>query len=472
MPAPARIAKGAAALVMLAALTVTAGAQETNPPAASPAPAAPAAAPVAPPAAPAAPGAPSQAAVSAADKILGDIGVKQSIAAVVPGMMAELEANVTRTRPEIKDLLRATLRAIQPEFDQTAREAYDQAATLLASQMSEKETDRRRGLLRKPVGQEICRGHARLSAEARRRHRALARQAVDRHRHPRPSGDEEEGRRFLNSPAVARERAAESVKPMAFDVDFFVIGAGSGGVRAARIAAVHGAKTLVAEESRIGGTCVIRGCIPKKLYVYASRFADDFRDAAAFGWSVGEPKFDWPTLVAAKDKEISRLSDAYRANLERSGAKLVEQRATVVDPHRVRLADGREVSAGHILIACGSRPTMPDGVEGIEHAITSNEIFDLPVFPRRLLVVGGGYIAVEFAALFQRLGAEVTQVMRAPNILRHFDDDMRVGLRDAMAKAGSRFSVRLNADADREAARRLAQRAHVRRAPSSKPIRS
>ena len=136
----------------------------------------------------------------------------------------------------------------------------------------------------------------------------------------------------------------------------------------------------------------------------ASRFADDFRDAAGFGWSVGEPTFDWPTLVKAKDKEISRLSDAYRENLARSGAKLVEQRATVVDPHRVRLADGREISARHILIACGSRPVTPTGVEGIEHAITSNEIFDLPVFPRRLLVVGGGYIAVEFASLFQRLG--------------------------------------------------------------------
>jgi glutathione reductase (NADPH) len=215
-----------------------------------------------------------------------------------------------------------------------------------------------------------------------------------------------------------------------------VIGAGSGGVRAARIAASHGAKTLVAEESRIGGTCVIRGCVPKKLYVYASRFADDFRDAAAFGWTVGEPTFDWPTLVAAKEKEISRLSDAYRENLKRSGAKLTEQRAIVVDPHRVRLADGREVSARHILIACGSRPAPLPGVEGLEHAISSNEIFDLPAFPRRLLVVGGGYIAVEFASLFQRLGSEVTQVMRAPNILRGFDDDMRRGLRDAMARAG------------------------------------
>jgi glutathione reductase (NADPH) len=224
---------------------------------------------------------------------------------------------------------------------------------------------------------------------------------------------------------------------MAFDVDFFVIGAGSGGVRAARIAAGHGAKTLVAEESRIGGTCVIRGCVPKKLYVYASRFADDFRDAAGFGWSVGETRFDWRALVAAKDKEISRLSDAYRANLERSGAKLVEQRAIVVDPHGVKLADGREVSARHILIACGSRPAMPAGVEGLEHAITSNEIFDLPVFPRRLLVVGGGYIAVEFASLFRRLGSEVTQAMRAPNLLRGFDEDMRNGMRDAMARAGA-----------------------------------
>jgi glutathione reductase (NADPH) len=223
---------------------------------------------------------------------------------------------------------------------------------------------------------------------------------------------------------------------MAFDVDFFVIGAGSGGVRAARIAAGHGASVLVAEESRIGGTCVIRGCVPKKLYVIASRFADDFRDAAGFGWDVGQPKFDWPTLVAAKEKEISRLSDAYRQNLARSGAKLVEQRATVVDPHRVRLADGQAISARHILIACGSRPVTPAGVEGLEHAITSNEVFDLPVFPRRLLVVGGGYIAVEFASLFQRLGSEVTMALRGPNLLRGFDEDMREGMRDAMAKAG------------------------------------
>jgi glutathione reductase (NADPH) len=179
--------------------------------------------------------------------------------------------------------------------------------------------------------------------------------------------------------------------------------------------------------------------VPKKLYVHASRFADDFRDAAGFGWNVGEPTFDWPTLVAAKEKEISRLSDAYRENLARSGAKLVEQRATVVDPHRVRLADGREISARHILIASGSRPVMPTGVEGLEHAITSNEIFDLPVFPRRLLVIGGGYIAVEFASIFQRLGSQVTMVLRGPNLLRGFDEDMRNGMRYAMANDGVLF---------------------------------
>ncbi len=223
---------------------------------------------------------------------------------------------------------------------------------------------------------------------------------------------------------------------MAFDVDFFVIGAGSGGVRAARVAAGHGAKTIVAEESRIGGTCVIRGCVPKKLYVYASRFADDFADAAGFGWSVPAPSFDWRRLVAAKDKEIARLSAAYRANLEASGANLIEERAAIIGPHRVRLTSGQEYSARHILVAVGSRPTLPPGIAGLEYAITSNEVFDLPVFPQRLAVIGGGYIAVEFAALFQRLGSKVTQVVRASNLLRGFDEDMRAGVRDAMARAG------------------------------------
>lgn len=226
---------------------------------------------------------------------------------------------------------------------------------------------------------------------------------------------------------------------MSYDVDLFVIGAGSGGVRAARIAANHGATAMVAEEFRIGGTCVIRGCVPKKLLVYASRFADQFRDAESFGWSVGETRLDWRKLVAAKEAEITRLSGVYRKNLEGAKAEILEMRATVKDPHTVRLADGREISARHILVATGARPHLPPDLLGAELGISSNEIFDLPEFPRRLLVVGGGYIAVEFASLFVRLGAQVVEVMRADNVLRGFDEDMRAGLRDEMTRAGVRL---------------------------------
>ena len=226
---------------------------------------------------------------------------------------------------------------------------------------------------------------------------------------------------------------------MNYDVDLFVIGAGSGGVRAARIAAGYGAKAVVAEEFRIGGTCVIRGCVPKKLMVYASRFADAFRDAAGFGWTVGETHFDWRQLVAAKEAEITRLSGLYRINMENSGVEIVESRAVITGPNRVRLADGREFSARHILAATGGHPTTLPGVVGLEHTISSNEIFDLAVFPKRLLVVGGGYIAVEFASLFQRLGSSVVEVMRADNVLRGFDPDMRAGLREEMLRAGVNF---------------------------------
>ena len=226
-----------------------------------------------------------------------------------------------------------------------------------------------------------------------------------------------------------------------YDVDLFVIGAGSGGVRAGRIAAGHGARVMIAEEFRIGGTCVIRGCVPKKLYAYASRFADDFEDAAGFGWTIPQkPVFDWSRLVTAKEKEISRLSGIYRANLERAGVTMVESRAEVLGPNRVRLtADGREISAKYILVATGATPVLEPSVPGLEHAISSNEIFDLPVFPQRLLIVGGGYIAVEFASVFARLGATVHQTMRADNVLRGFDGDMRNGVRDALAHAGVQF---------------------------------
>ena len=219
-------------------------------------------------------------------------------------------------------------------------------------------------------------------------------------------------------------------------VDFFVIGAGSGGVRAGRIAASHGARVVVAEDHRIGGTCVIRGCVPKKLYVYASRFADEFADAAGFGWTLGATRFDWPALVRAKEGEISRLSGLYRQNLEKAGARFVETRARLEGPHGIVTADGRRFEAEHILVATGGRPTLHPEIPGLEYAITSNEIFDLPVFPRRLLVVGAGYIGLEFASVFARLGAEVTVAFRGDQILGGFDHDMREGLAAALTHAG------------------------------------
>ena len=223
-----------------------------------------------------------------------------------------------------------------------------------------------------------------------------------------------------------------------FDVDLFVIGAGSGGVRAARIAAGYGARVMVAEEFRVGGTCVIRGCVPKKLLVYASRFADDFEDAAGFGWTLPQrPVFDWAKLVAGKEAEITRLSGIYSTNLAKAGVEIIASRAIVEAPQAVRLVNGnRLVRAKHILIATGGVPVVVPDVPGRELAISSNEVFDLKHFPQRLAIVGGGYIAVEFASLFVRLGAKVTLMMRADNVLRGFDEDMRGGVRDALAHAG------------------------------------
>jgi glutathione reductase (NADPH) len=220
------------------------------------------------------------------------------------------------------------------------------------------------------------------------------------------------------------------------DVDLFVIGGGSGGVRAARIAAEHGARVMVAEEYRLGGTCVIRGCVPKKLLVYASRFRGEFEDAAGFGWSVAQTSFDWSSLIANKDREIARLETAYSATLEKAGVKVVKTRAVVADAHRVHLANGEQVRAAYILIATGGAPSYGEAIPGIEHAISSNEAFHLPEFPRRVLIQGGGYIAVEFAGIFAGLGAHVTLVYRGDNILRGFDDDIRQHLRGEMEKRG------------------------------------
>jgi len=222
-----------------------------------------------------------------------------------------------------------------------------------------------------------------------------------------------------------------------FDVDLFVIGAGSGGVRAARIAAGYGARVTIAEEYRVGGTCVIRGCIPKKLLVYASRYADEFEDAAGYGWRVAKPVFHWPTLIANKDREIDRLEGAYVANLERSKVNIVRSRAVLEDAHRVRLtATGEIVRARHILIATGGWPHPGADIPGLEHVISSNEALDLKELPRRILIQGGGYIAVEFAGIFRGLGSEVTLVYRGDNILRGFDEDVREHLRSEMEKRG------------------------------------
>jgi glutathione reductase (NADPH) len=224
---------------------------------------------------------------------------------------------------------------------------------------------------------------------------------------------------------------------MAEEVDLFVIGAGSGGVRAARISSGYGARVMVAEEYRVGGTCVIRGCVPKKLLVYASRFADEFEDAAGFGWTVPEPKFDWATLIANKDKEIARLEAAYTANLDRAKVKIVKSRATLLDAHTVKLAaTGETIRAKHILIATGGAPSMGKDIEGHEHVISSNEAFHLKELPKRILIQGGGYIAVEFAGIFNGLGSEVTLVYRGDNILRGFDDDVRNHLRMELEKRG------------------------------------
>ena len=222
-----------------------------------------------------------------------------------------------------------------------------------------------------------------------------------------------------------------------FDYDLFVIGAGSGGVRAARIAAGLGARVAIAEHYRVGGTCVIRGCVPKKLLVYAAHFREDFEDAAGFGWSVGEPVFSWEQLIANKDREILRLERAYSATLEQAGATLLHGTARVVEPHSVEL-DGKRISARYILIATGAWPVRPH-IPGAEHAISSNEAFELRALPRRVLVVGGGYIAVEFAGIFSGLGSEVTLSYRGEQILRGFDDDVRRHLAGEMEKKGIRI---------------------------------
>ena len=219
-----------------------------------------------------------------------------------------------------------------------------------------------------------------------------------------------------------------------YDYDLITIGAGSGGVRASRRAAALGKKVAIIENLRVGGTCVMRGCVPKKLLVLGSHFADDFEDALGYGWTVGEPGFDWSRLITAKEKELDRLEDVYHRILKDSGVEEIFGTGVLADAHTVEV-DGKSMTAETILVCTGGWPKMPD-IPGIKHAITSNEALELAQFPKRVAIVGGGYIAVEFAGIFSSFGSEVTEIIRAPQILRGFDEDARQTLAEEMKKKG------------------------------------
>ena len=227
-----------------------------------------------------------------------------------------------------------------------------------------------------------------------------------------------------------------------YDFDMITLGAGSGGVASSRRAGSYGARVAIIEESRIGGTCVLRGCVPKKLLVYGAQFADAFEDCAGFGWSVAPPRFDWPALIAAKNKELYRLEGIYINMLKNSGVEIIEGRGVIVDPHTIEVA-GRHYTAETILIATGGHPTVPD-IPGIAHVISSNEALDLAALPRKIVIVGGGYIAVEFAGIFRGFGCEVVEIIRREELLYGFDDDLRVFLAQEMRGRGIEIHTRSN----------------------------
>ncbi|MEM9923882.1 MAG: glutathione-disulfide reductase [Cyanobacteria bacterium P01_D01_bin.50] len=224
---------------------------------------------------------------------------------------------------------------------------------------------------------------------------------------------------------------------MTYDYDLFVIGAGSGGLAASKRAASYGAKVAIAEYDLVGGTCVIRGCVPKKLMVYASHFPSLFESAAGYGWKVGDAELDWEKFITSIDKEVQRLSALHINLLERAGVELIPSRATLIDQHTVEV-DGRKVSADKILIAVGGKPSLPD-IPGMEYAITSNEIFHLKEKPKHIAIIGAGYIGSEFACIMRGLGCEVTQIIRGDMILRGFDEDIRTGIQEGMINHGIRI---------------------------------
>src|SRR5437868_11633884 len=225
-----------------------------------------------------------------------------------------------------------------------------------------------------------------------------------------------------------------------YDFDMFTIGAGSGGVASSRRAGSYGARVAICEELRVGGTCVLRGCVPKKLLVYGAQFADAFADAEGFGWCVPPGEFDWPKLIAAKDKEIGRLSQIYINMLNNAHVEILEGRGVVVDPHTIEV-NGRSYTAENILVAVGGWPETPQ-IPGIEHVISSNEALDLPDLPKRIVIVGGGYIAVEFAGIFNGLGSQVVELVRREELLYGFDDDIRIALAQEMRGRGVEIHAR------------------------------
>jgi glutathione reductase (NADPH) len=226
-----------------------------------------------------------------------------------------------------------------------------------------------------------------------------------------------------------------------YDFDLFVVGGGSGGVRGARVSAQMGARVAIAEENGFGGTCVMRGCIPKKLLVYAAGFAEEFEDAKGYGWEPGLQRFDWPLLIANKDQEIGRISGTYRRILENAGVSIFHERAAIRDAHTIRLASGREITAETLLIATGGYPSRETGASGAECCITSDDAFHLDKLPRRIAIVGGGYIALEFAHIFHGMGAEVILVYRGTKVLRGFDEDLRDSVQDSLRAKGIRLML-------------------------------
>ena len=340
---------------------------------------------------------PTPAAIAAAKELVELKGGSQMFDPVIVSIVEQTKGALLQTNPQLAKDLNDVAAQLRTEFAPRRDELLTEAARRYAARFTEAELKEMVTFFKSPLGKKMIAQEPQVLDETfsfvQQQFGAARRRRGDE---PLPRRDEEEGAQSLSRCIAMSE----------FDTDLFVIGGGSGGVRAARIAAGYGARVMLAEEFRVGGTCVIRGCVPKKLLVYASRFSHAFEDAEGYGWTVGATSFDWATLIANKDKEIARLEAAYTANLTRSNVTIVKTRAVLEDAHTVRLlADDRRVRAKHILIATGGWPGMGTGIAGIEHVISSNEAFHLTELPKRILIQGGGYIAVEFACIFAGLGS-------------------------------------------------------------------